>query len=282
MRGSFIAGIWNKVISADPDSRRRWPYAWLAAPVAAALAVPLAAVIPVQQAGTAVQATTVTVLLAGSAILAVTPGVALVSVLARRRRLGLATALGLLYAGAGAAAMAGFWAWFARPKLGVMFDTAVLAVSVAAIAVFGRRGDLGRLGLALPLALALAVSALYTGLAFLQGGVSGVPWIMISHRFWTEYDNDLPMVFATRVAAHAPLGRPCSGAGCRVTGRRCKPGSSCCSGRCGPPWAVKRATSSSAPCCKPPGCRPCGRCSASGACRSAGPSRPCSRRPRPG
>jgi hypothetical protein len=185
---------------------RRWPYAWLAAPVAAALAVALAATVHLQQAGTAVQACAVTGLLAGSAVLAVTPGVALVSVAARYFRLGPATALGLLYAGAGTAAMAGFWAWFARPKLGVMLDAAMLAGSVVVIGVFGRRGDLGRFGLSLPLALALAVSALYTGIAFLQGGLSPEPWNLIGHRFWTEPDNGLPMVFAAKIAAHSPLG----------------------------------------------------------------------------
>ena len=133
-----------------------------------------------------------------------TPGVALVSVAARYFRLGPATALGLLYTGAGTAAMAGFWAWFARPKLGLMLDAAMLAACVVVIAVFGRRGDLGRFGLSLPLALTLAVSALYTGIAFLQGGLTAEPSDLIGHLYWTEPDNTLPMVFAAKIAAHSP------------------------------------------------------------------------------
>jgi hypothetical protein len=227
MRGPSAATAGNKAVfngqggpaPADAETRRparggrharpggrRWPYAWLAAPVAAALAVALAATVHLQDAGTAVQAGAVTALLCGSAVLAVTPGVALVSVAARYFRLGPATALGLLYTGAGAAAMAGFWAWFARPKLGVMLDAAMLAACVVVIAVFGRRGDLGRFGLSLPLALALAVSALYTGIAFLQGGLVSEPSDLIGHLYWTEPDNTLPMVFAAKIAAHSPLG----------------------------------------------------------------------------
>jgi hypothetical protein len=185
---------------------RRWPYGWLAATPAAALVAAWAAAVPLPDAGTTGQAAAVAGLLAGSAVLAVTPGVALLSVVARYRRLGPATALGLLYAGAGITAWAGFWAWFAGPAFGVTFATAMLAVSVLLIAVFGRRGDLGRFGLSLPLALALAVSALYTGIAFLRGGPTAIPYLNVAHLFWPEPDNGIPMVFAAKLAAHAPLG----------------------------------------------------------------------------
>ncbi len=152
------------------------------------------------------QALAVTGMLAGAAVLAVTPGVALLSVVARYRVLGQATALGLLYAGAGVTAWAGFWAWFARPRLGAVLDAAVLAVCVAVIAVFGRRGDMGRFGLSLPLALALAVSVLYTGTAFLRGGPTVNPWETISRLMWPAQDSDIPLLLAARLAAHAPLG----------------------------------------------------------------------------
>jgi hypothetical protein len=164
--------------------------------------------IPFRDAGPAMQAGAVTGLLAGSAVLVVTPGVALVSVLARYRGLGPATALGALYAGAGTAAMAGFWAWFARPALGVLFDLALLAASIALIVIFGRRGDLSKLGLPLPLALALAVSVLYTGIAFLRGGLPSVSWITVAHEYWGEVDSDLPALLARKLAAHAPLSGP--------------------------------------------------------------------------
>jgi hypothetical protein len=178
----------------------------MAAPVGAALVVAWAAAVPLPDAGTVVPGCAVTGLLAGAAVLAVTPGVALVSVVARYRRLGPATALGLLYAGAGITAWAGFWAWFARPALGAGFAAAMLAVSVVVIAIFGRRGDLGRFGLSVPLALALAVSALYTGIVFLRGGPTVNPWVNAAHLLWPEPDSGIPMVFAAKLAAHAPLG----------------------------------------------------------------------------
>jgi hypothetical protein len=197
----------NETVFEGPygGRRRRWPYGWVAAPVIAALVVAKASAVPLADAGVAAQACAVTGLLAGSAVLALTPGVALLSVVARYRRLGPATALGFLYAGAGITAWAGFWAWFHRPGFGVTFDEAMLAVCVVVIAIFGRRGDLGRFGLSLPLALALAVSVLYTGTAFLRGGPTAIPWENIAHLMWPEPDNNIPMLFAAKLAAHAPL-----------------------------------------------------------------------------
>jgi hypothetical protein len=193
------------IVTARPVSRR-WPYGWLTAPVVAALVVARASAVPLQTAGTAEQAAAVTGLLAGSAVLAVTPGVALLSVAARRRGLGPATALGLVYAGAGIAAMAGFWAWFESPAFGVTIDGVVLVLSVALIAVFGRRGDLGRFGLSLPLALALAVSVLCTATVFLRGGPTADPAGHVADILWPQPDNVIPLLFATRLATHAPLG----------------------------------------------------------------------------
>jgi hypothetical protein len=185
---------------------RRWPYGWLAAPVVAALVVAQASAVPLQAAGTAAQATAVTCLLAGAAVLTVTPGVALLSVVARFRRLGQATALGLLYAGAGIAAMAGFWAWFESPALGLALDGAMLVLSVTLIAVFGRRGDLSRFGLSLPLALALAISVFYTATVYLRGGPTANPVEDVGSILWPQPDNILPLLFASRLATHAPLG----------------------------------------------------------------------------
>jgi len=190
-----------------PAGPPRRPYWWMAALFAVVVVQEISA-IHFRDAPGPLQACAVTGLLAGSAVLVVTPGVALVSVLARYRRLGPATALGALYAGAGTAAMAGFWAWFARPALGVTFDLALLAASIALIAIFGRRGDLGRLGLSLPLALALAVSGLYTGIAFLRGGLPAVCWLNVAHQYWGEVDSDLPALFARQLADHARLGGP--------------------------------------------------------------------------
>lgn len=179
------------------------PYAWLAAIVAAVALVRWAGSADLLHVSAAERALAVTGLLAGTGVLAATPGIALISVVARRRRIGPATALGLLLAGSSTVAMAGFWAWYASPSAGRAADAAFLVVSFAVIAVFGRRGDLGRLDLMVPLALALGVGLVFTGLAFFQGGIAAVrPLPALAARFWLEGDNQLPLMFAQRMAAH--------------------------------------------------------------------------------
>ncbi|HET9082209.1 MAG TPA: hypothetical protein VFO01_17060 [Trebonia sp.] len=182
------------------------PYAWLAAIAAAVLLVRWAGSAGLLHAGAAERALAVAGLFAGSGVLAAAPGVALISVAARRRQTGPATALGLLLAGSSTVAMAGFWAWYASPSAGRAADAAFLVVSFAVTAVFGRRGDLGRVDLAVPLALALGAGLVFTGLAFFQGGVAAVrPLPALAARFWLEGDNQSALMFAQRVAAHHSL-----------------------------------------------------------------------------
>ena len=190
--------------STDPVQPAGRPYAWLAASVVAALLVVWGSGVSLDRSGV-LRALAVTVMFAGLCVLTVTPGVALLSVVARRRRLGPATGLGLLFAGAGSAAMVAFWAWFVSPRLGRAAVAALLVASLVAIGVFGRRGELSRLGLSMPLALTAAVGLLYTGLAFVQGGITGTPARAIDYRYWLAADNEIPMQFATRIAEHLPL-----------------------------------------------------------------------------
>jgi len=181
-------------------------YAWTVAPVLAALLVREASKVHLDAARIHTTALAVCALYLGSAVIAVTPGVALVSVFARRWALGSATALGLLLAGSGGAAMAGFWAWYAGPHVGREFDVALGMASVGAIAVFGRRGDLRDVGLSVPLLLALAIGLAFTGLAFIQGdGMLEHAVSLISVRFWRTRDNALPLLLALRVAGHGPM-----------------------------------------------------------------------------
>ena len=181
-------------------------FAWTAAPVIAALLVWEASRVSLVGPSGPATALAVCAMYVGSAVIAVTPGVALVSVIARRRELGSATALGLLLAGAGGAAMAGFWAWFASPGFGRGFDVALGVASVAAIAVFGRRGDLRAAGLSVPLLLGLGVGLAFTGLAFVQGnGFTENAVSAVASRYWRTQDNAIPLLFAARLAAHAPL-----------------------------------------------------------------------------
>ena len=187
----------------EPTGR---PYGWLAAIAAAVLVVAWGASVNLGHTSSVIQALATAGLFSGSCVLALTPGVALLSVVARRLRPGPATGLGLLFAGAGAAAMAGLWAWFASPLAGRVGAVILLVASVAAIGVFGRRGELRRLDLTTPLMLALAVGLAFTGLAFLQGGIGSIhPAEAIETRFWAKSDNVLPLDFASHLAAHLPL-----------------------------------------------------------------------------
>jgi hypothetical protein len=63
-----------------------------------------------------------------------------------------------------------------------------------------RRADLST-----PLALALGVALVYTGLAYLPGGFDAHPLLALSTQYWPQNDNQIPMLFAMRVAAHLPL-----------------------------------------------------------------------------
>jgi hypothetical protein len=189
------------------DSGGPRSYAWIIAPLVAVAMVALGASVTLATAGAIDQALAVGALYAGSAVLAVTPGVAVLSAAARLSRapLGPATALALVLVGSGTVAMAGFWAWFAAPAFGRVFDAALLLASVAAIAVWGRRDDLSEFGLSMPLMLAFAVGLTFTGFAFVQGGLAHNPAEAISSRYWEASDNLIPLQFAAQVALHRPL-----------------------------------------------------------------------------
>ena len=191
--------------SAREEASGARPYAWLGGIVVAVLLVRWGSANSLSHAHAIVRAVAAIGVVGGSGVLAVTPGVALVSVVARRRQIGRATALGLLLAGSSIVAMAGFWIWFASPIAGRAADVVLLVACVAVIAVFGRRGDLRRADLSTPLALAFGVALVYTGLAYLQGGFDARPLQALSTQYWPQDDNEVPLWFAMRVAAHLPL-----------------------------------------------------------------------------
>ncbi len=204
--GSVTPGVFSRTVGdgAEPPGARS--YAWLVAPVVAVLAIVWAGGVRLGTAGDVVRAAAVIAFYAGGAVLAITPGVAAVSLAARRWNLGPATALCLLLGAPAVAAMAGFWAWFESPALGRAVCALLLLASLVVIGVYGRRGDLRRLDLELPLWLALGIGLCFTGLAFVQGGIAEPhPWFYILQRYWQASDNDLPMLFATKVALHQPL-----------------------------------------------------------------------------
>jgi hypothetical protein len=196
-----------------PGPRHRRPaawthraWAWTLGPVACAVLARSASRVHLAGAGAPVAALAVSALYIGAAVIAVTPGVALLSVFARRRALSPAIALGLLLAGSGGAAMAAFWAWFASPGFGRLFDVALGGASVLVIAVFGRRGDLRDVGLSVPMLLGLAIGLAFTGLTFIQGdGIAHNVLSTVGSTYWQTADNQLPLMLANKVAAHAKL-----------------------------------------------------------------------------
>jgi hypothetical protein len=188
--------------SADAGARS---WCSVAAPPVSAAALGAAARVDLATVGWVWRAALVAVLFCASAVLAATPGLALLSVLARRRRLGPAGGLGVMFAGAGATAMGGFWCWFVAPDLGRAFSVAALLVSVGALAATSRRGDLRRLNLSVPLSAALLVGLVFTGIAFLRGGVGGDAAQVLALRYWLAPDSQIPLWFATQVAAHRSL-----------------------------------------------------------------------------
>ncbi len=179
-------------------------YWWVLAPTFAVFAVELASRLRSNEAPL-LTSVAVVVLYVGTCVLAITPGIALLSVVAHRHPVGPATGLGLLFAGMGGSAMIGFWSWYINPDLGRSLVAAILVGSIVINALYCHRGDLHRLDLATPLTLMLIVGLAYTGLAFIQGGFLGDTWHAVASRYWEDPSNNIPFWFASRVAAHQPL-----------------------------------------------------------------------------
>jgi hypothetical protein len=199
-----------------PGPRHRRPaawtdraWAWTLGPVAGAVLARSASRVDLAAAGAPTAALAVSALYIGAAVIAVTPGVALLSFLLRRGALRPATAFGAMLAGSGGAAMAAFWAWYLSPHLGRDFDVALGAGAVLVIAVFGRRGDLRTAGLSVPMLLGLAIGLAFTGLTFIQGdGIAYHVLDAVGGRYWQTGDNALPLQLAEKVAGHKRLSGP--------------------------------------------------------------------------
>ena len=85
----------------DSAEITRRSFAWIVAPFIAVFVVAGASSVNLDRASVALRALAVVGLFTGSCVLAITPGVALLSLMARYRQLGPATGLGLLFAGTG-------------------------------------------------------------------------------------------------------------------------------------------------------------------------------------
>ena len=185
-------------------SGRAW--AWIIGPALAAVLEREASTVHLATASAPKAALAVTLIYLGAAVIAVTPGVALLSLFLRRGELRPASAFGIVLAGSGGAAMAAFWAYYHSPHLGRIFDVALGVVAVAVIAIFGRRGDLRAAGLSVPMLLGLAIGLAFTGLTFIQGdGLAHNVLSAAQYRYWYAIDNALPFKLAEKVAAHKKL-----------------------------------------------------------------------------
>ena len=152
------------------------------------------------RAGPAVRGVSVVVAMASAGLLASLPGIALLSVVDRRSRIGPTTALACLFVGSGVAALAAFWVWSISPDLGTACSIGILALS-AAVASVAEPQLLGRQGLRLPIALAFLLGLVFLSLGFLGGGIMTGPqgYDQLSG---TPADNVLPFLFAQHIAAH--------------------------------------------------------------------------------
>jgi hypothetical protein len=80
-----------------------------------------------------------------------------------------------------------------------------MAASAVVLTLQGFSLTMSRTALPVPLALVVAIGWLYTGIAFVQGGLAGDPAQTIAIRFWLAPDSQLPLSVAKLVAAHHSL-----------------------------------------------------------------------------
>jgi hypothetical protein len=144
--------------------------------------------------------------LAAHGLLIGLPGVA-VALLAMRRGLkSVPLLIGLALATSGAVSYAAFWAYYGGEQVGIIWDAAVLGISLLAIGFCWGRGELDRevlRALRIPLLLWIFGSAFVLFLGFLHGGTENAV-TTAAYRFSGELpsDNDIPRYFAEWFSTH--------------------------------------------------------------------------------
>ena len=144
------------------------------------------------------------------ALLAVTPvvvvllpGLAALALLGGRVHSPI-TRIAVLLSVSGAAGLLAFWVTFISPDAGHLVGWAVLGASVIALAAPGAWDAVVRPDVVTPIALAAAAAALYSGVAFLDGGLAH-PTRAMFDRLWAVFDNRVPEQFAARLVDGKPV-----------------------------------------------------------------------------
>jgi hypothetical protein len=154
-------------------------------------------------------------LIAGLAIhlaLVGAPGVAAAILAARRGVRSVPLTLGIALVASGVTAFASFWAYYASPTVGPIWDFLLLAGSILAVVWIWREGvlDWRQLRpLATPLGLWAFGSCFVVFLGFLHGGVHhAIPMSALRFSGQLPSDNDIPRYFTEWFATHGHTNPP--------------------------------------------------------------------------
>jgi hypothetical protein len=156
-------------------------------------------------------------LLALNLTLFLLPGFAMTLILARRRNWCAVRAVIVTLVASAALGYVAFWFYLESRVLGRAFSFGVVAASIISVAVMlAREPKLRALahGLVVPVAYVLAVAACYTCLLFLFRDPFTTGAEFANTRFFSQVrpgDNQVPLIFAERVYAQAPLEPFCCG-----------------------------------------------------------------------
>ena len=110
----------------------------------------------------------------------------------------------VLLVASGMAGMGVFWITYLSADIGRIVALAVLAASVVVLATPQAWDALVQADLVVPLGLAMSAVALYSGVAYLDGGLSSPTRAIFDH-LWAVFDNRIPQLFAVRLADGRPV-----------------------------------------------------------------------------
>jgi hypothetical protein len=186
--------------SGRPDPRR------VVLPTTAAVAVgaeALAMHVGVVGQSAAIRVLVLVVLSSAPVVVVLLPGLGALAVLGRRLDAPVLRLTTLLVA-SGTAGMLVFWVAFLSPAAGTALGAAVAIASIAALALPGAWDAVIDPDVLAPVALVAVAVALYSGVAFLDGGLAQ-PTRAMFDRLWAVFDNRIPEQFAVNIVDGRPV-----------------------------------------------------------------------------
>jgi len=154
-------------------------------------------------------------LIAGLAVhlaLLAAPAVAAALLAVRRGVKSVPLQLGIALAASGIAAFASFWAYYADPTVGRVWDFLLLAACIGVVVWVWREGKIERAALAplsIPFALWVLGSCFAVFFGFLHGGVdNAIPMSALRFSGPLPSDNDIPRYFTEWFATHGHQNPP--------------------------------------------------------------------------